>query len=181
MDGENALDDEEMYDDATPQRGGAQSKGTVNQGRTPDGNLNVATEDSVAPADRHELADDEDAAAGEQSQNPAYPAAVHVTITKPGKGAIQIATNAQDGIIVIENVYYYPKAELAEAETPEADFARSNIYAGPPFQNLDPELQSMLERYLDESGINEQLASFVPDYADHKEQREYVQWLESKS
>jgi complement component 1 Q subcomponent-binding protein, mitochondrial len=105
---------------------------------------------------------------------------VHVTISKPGKGAIQIVTNAQDGIIVIENVYYYPKAEIAEAETPETDFARANIYAGPPFQNLDPELQSMLERYLDERGINEQLAAFVPDYVDHKEQREYVQWLESK-
>lgn len=181
MDGENALDDEDLLDDVTPQRGGAQSKGTVNQGQTPGGNINVAPEDSVAPADRPELADDEDAAAGEQAQNPAYPAQVHVTISKPGKGAMQIVTNAQDGLIVIENVYYYPQADIAEAETPEAEFARANIYAGPPFQNLDPELQSMLERYLDERGINEQLASFVPDYVDHKEQREYVQWLESKS
>ena len=179
-DTENALDDEDLYDDVTPQQGGAQSKSTVNQGRTPGGNVNVAPEDSVAPADRPELADIEDAAAGEQAQSPAYPATVHVTISKPGKGAMQIVTNAQDGVIVIENVYYYPKAELADAETPETDFARANIYAGPPFQNLDPELQSMLERYLDERGINEQLASFVPDYMDHKEQREYVRWLKSK-
>lgn len=178
-DGENALEDEDLFDDATPQGGGAQSKGTVNQGRTPGGNINVAPEDSVAPADRPELADSEDAGAGEQAQSPAYPTAVHVTISKPGKGAVQIVTSAQDGLIIIENVYYYPKAEIAEAETPESDFARANIYAGPPFQNLDPELQSMLERYLDERGINEQLASFVPDYVDHKEQREYVQWLEN--
>lgn len=180
MDGENALDDEDLYDEATSQGGGAQSKGTVNQGRSPDGNINVAPEDGVSPADRAESGDSEDAAAGEQAQNPAYPAAVHVTISKPGKGAVQIVTNAQDGMIVIENVYYYPKAEIADAETPETDFARANIYAGPPFQNLDPELQSMLERYLDERGINEQLASFVPDYVDYKEQKEYVQWLESK-
>jgi len=177
---ENVLDDEDLFDDVTPQRGGAQSKGAVNQGRTQDGNINVAPEDGVASADRPELAENEDTAAGEQGQAPAYPATVHVTISKPGKGAIQIVTNAQDGIIVIENVYYYPKAEIAEAETPETDFARANVYAGPPFQNLDPELQSMLERYLDERGINEQLAAFVPDYVDHKEQREYVQWLESK-
>ena len=39
----------------------------------------------------------------------------------------------------------------------------------------------MLERYLDERGVNSQLATFVPDYVDYKEQREYVQWLESKS
>lgn len=180
MDGENALDDEDMYDDATPQRGGAQSKGSVNQGRTPNGNINVAPEDSVAPADRSESGENEDTAAGEQSQNPAYPITVTVTISKPGKGAMQIVTNAQDGIVVIENVSYYPKAEVAEAETPDHDFARAHVYAGPPFQNLDPELQSMLERYLDERGINEQLASFAPDYVDYKEQREYVQWLESK-
>ena len=181
MDEENALDDEDLLDDMTPQRGGAQSRGTVNQGRTPGGNVSVTPEDSVAPADRPEPADSEDAAAGEQAQNPAYPASVHVTISKPGKGAMQIVTNAQDGLIVIENVYYYPNADLAEAETPESEFARTNTYAGPPFQNLDPELQSMLERYLDERGINEQLASFVPDYVDHKEQKEYVRWLESKS
>lgn len=181
IEAENALDDEEMFDDVTPQRGGAQSKGTVNEGRTPGGNVNVAPEDSVAPVDRPELADNEDAAAGEQAQTPAYPATLHITISKPGKGAMQIETNAQDGVIGIENVYYYPKAEIAEAETPETDFARADIYAGPPFHNLDPELQSMLERYLDERGINEQLASFVPDYVDHKEQREYLQWLESQS
>ena len=180
IDGENALDDEDLYDDVTPQRGGAQSKGTVNQGRTPDENVNVAPEDSVAAADRPELAESEDAAAGEQAPSPAYPTTLHVIISKPAKGAIQMVTNAQDGVIVIENVYYYAKAEIAEAETPDADFARANIYAGPPFQNLDPELQNMLERYLDERGINEQLAGFVPDYVDHKEQREYVQWLESE-
>ena len=180
MEDETALDDEDLYDDVTPQRGGAQSKGTVNQGRTPGGNINVAPEDSVSPADRPELAASEDAAAGEQPLGPALPTSVQITISKPEQGAMQFVTNAQDGVMVIENVYYYPKAELADAETAEGDFARANVYAGPPFQNLDPELQSMLERYMDERGINEQLASFVPDYVDHKEQREYVQWLESK-
>lgn len=180
-DAENAMDDEDLYDEMTQQQGGAQSKGTVNRGRTSDGDVNVAPEDSVAPADRPEANDSDDADAGEQEQSPAYPATVHITISKPGKGAVQVVTNAQDGVIAIENVYYYAKAELADAESAETDFARANVYAGPPFQNLDPELQSMLERYLDERGINEQLASFVPDYMDHKEQREYVQWLGSKS
>jgi complement component 1 Q subcomponent-binding protein len=59
--------------------------------------------------------------------------------------------------------------------------ARQHVYAGPPFGNLDSDLQAMLERYLDERGINAQLATFVPDYIDYKEQREYVQWLESES
>ena len=175
-DPENALDDEEMFDDATPQQGGAQSKGAINQGTGADGNIKVAPEDGVAPADQEFDGQDP----SELPQGPAYPANVYVTISKPGKGAMQIVTSAQDGVIVVDHVEYYPKAELAEAGTAESEFARNNIYAGPPFQNLDPELQDMLERYLDERGINEQLASFVPDYIDHKEQREYVRWLDSE-
>jgi len=46
---------------------------------------------------------------------------------------------------------------------------------------LDEDLQLLLERYLDERGINTALALFVPDYVDFKEQREYLSWLSSKS
>ena len=37
----------------------------------------------------------------------------------------------------------------------------------------------LLERYLDERGVNTALAIFVPDYIDMKEQKEYVRWLEN--
>ena len=36
-----------------------------------------------------------------------------------------------------------------------------------------------MERYLDDRGINTGLATFVPDYVEFKEQKEYVQWLSS--
>ena len=39
----------------------------------------------------------------------------------------------------------------------------------------------MLERYLDERGINTELALWVPEYIDFKEQREYIDWLSSRS
>lgn len=63
------------------------------------------------------------------------------------------------------------------------------------FENLDPGVQDEFERYLAERGINESLALFIPDYAEHKEQlvriiciqlilapyvcmlQEYVRWL----
>lgn len=180
MDPDNALEDEDIYGDAMASKSGSQSKGTVNQGQNDGSNINVAPEDNISAADRSDMAGSEDNVGGESMQGPALPTSVQVTISKPGKGAMQILTNTQDGLITIENVFYYPKAEIAEAATSEADFTRANIYAGPPFQNLDPDLQNMLERYLDERGINEQLATFVPDYVDHKEQREYVQWLDSK-
>jgi complement component 1 Q subcomponent-binding protein len=53
------------------------------------------------------------------------------------------------------------------------------MYAGPPFGNLDEDLQVLFERYLDERGINTSLALFVPDYIDFKEQKEYLSWLEN--
>jgi complement component 1 Q subcomponent-binding protein, mitochondrial len=51
------LDEED--DVETPQSGGANTKGAVNQGRTSAGNIKVAPEDSVAPADREELRNEE--------------------------------------------------------------------------------------------------------------------------
>jgi complement component 1 Q subcomponent-binding protein len=54
---------------------------------------------------------------------------------------------------------------------------KSNFHQGPPFNNLDEDLQILLEKYLEERGINTRLALFIPDYIDHKEQKEYIKWL----
>lgn len=51
------MDEEE--DVETAQSGGANTKGAVNQGRTSAGNVKVAPEDSIAPADRDELRNEE--------------------------------------------------------------------------------------------------------------------------
>ena len=57
------------------------------------------------------------------------------------------------------------------------DRNESNFWQGPPFNNLDEDLQILLEKYLEERGINTRLALFIPDYIDHKEQKEYIKWL----
>lgn len=178
---DRALEDE--YGDDVPtdtQSGGAQTKGTINQGHTKGGNINVAPEDRVAPADREELADDESPSDDEDAEAPAFPARINVTIEKAGKGCMQVETIAEDGVIQIENVYYYQNAELADAQTADLNWSKRNLYAGPPFGNLDEDLQLLLERYLAERGVNTSLALFVPDYVDFKEQREYLSWLSSK-
>ena len=178
---DRALEDE--YGDDIPtdiQSGGAQTKGTINKGRTKGGNINVASEDRVAPADRDELADDESPSGEEGAVEPSFPTRIYVTIEKPGKGCMRVETIAEDGMIQIDNVYYYQNAELADAQTADLDWSRRNIYAGPPFGNLDEDLQVLLERYLSERGIDTSLALFVPDYVDFKEQKEYLSWLSSK-
>lgn len=162
------------------QSGGAQSKGVINQGKSKDGNFSVQSENRNESAEASELME-EDLNSGEDgNQEPSFPARVNITIEKAGKGALQIETIAQDGEIVIENVNYFSKAKLADAATAELDWSKRNLYAGPPFGNLDEELQVLLERYLDERGINTALALWIPEYIDFKEQREYLRWLSSK-
>ena len=178
-------DDPAMYDEdsaSTTQQGGAQSKGTINQGRTAGGNINVAPEDRIAPADREELADDESPAAGDGAPGEqGFPTRLHITIEKEGvKGALQIESVVRDGDILTENLHFFPSAGLADAKTAEQDWNRRAVYTGPPFANLDEDLQVLVDRYVQERGIDTALAVWVPDYVDYKEQREYVSWLGGK-
>lgn len=150
---DRAMGDEDMDSD------------NINQGSD---SFKVAPEDSIAAEDGSEGQDEPES----------FPARLQIVISKPGRGALAIESVAQDGMVVIDNVYFYPSEDLAFAKTAELDHKRQSLYVGPPFGNLDPDLQVMFDRYLDERGINTALALFVPDYIDVKEQREYLAWLE---
>ena len=98
-------------------------------------------------------------------------------VEKPGKGAISIEAVAEDGAIVVENMYFYKDAKLAHAPSAEATHSAQAVYPGPPFGTLDEDLQILMERYLEDRGINQSLALFIPDYMDVKEEKEYLGWL----
>ncbi|KAI5819504.1 mitochondrial glycoprotein [Pyronema omphalodes] len=115
----------------------------------------------------------------EDADEPSFPVRVNITIEKSNKGALQVEAMAQDGMIVVENVFYHKNAALATSQTVEADWERRGVYGGPPFGNLDEDLQVLFERYLDERGINTSLALVIPDYIDFKEQKEYLSWLQN--
>ncbi|CAI6338990.1 unnamed protein product [Periconia digitata] len=172
--GESGAYENEM-DDLDGQSGGANTKGAINQGNTQNGNIRVAPEDQVSPADRGELAEEFD----EEGNEASYPAHMNIRIDRPGKGALAIDATAQDGDILIEDLWYFPSAELADPVSAEKDWQRRTLYTGPPFNNLDEDLQILLEKYLEERGVNTRMALFVPDYIDHKEQKEYISWLQN--
>ncbi|CAM9165166.1 unnamed protein product [Heterosigma akashiwo] len=52
-------------------------------------------------------------------------------------------------------------------------------YEGPNFDDLDPDLQGAFLDYLAARGVGDDLGAWVVMYADYREQREYVGWLES--
>ena len=146
------------------------SSENINQG---DKHFKQAAEEQISAADNEgqEIEQSE----GEQS----FPSGLNITIEKPGKGCLTVEATAQDGMIIIENVGYYKNIEHALARSAEKSHERDELYVGPPFGNLDEDLQVLIERYLDERGINAALAVFVPDYIDMKEQKEYERWLKS--
>jgi complement component 1 Q subcomponent-binding protein, mitochondrial len=165
QDFDDALSDEVDYTT------GDHSNHAVNQSQASQSNVSPQAEDRAASADRE---------FDEDLEDPSFPARVNVTIEKPGSGSLLIQTVAQDGVFEIEQVSYFAKPDLVHAETAEKDWARQSLYAGPPFENLDEDLQGYIERYLEERGLNAELANTILDYIQVKEQKEYVRWLKSK-
>ncbi|CZR64197.1 related to mitochondrial acidic matrix protein [Phialocephala subalpina] len=160
----NSLDPEADYQDRAM---ADENEDGINEGEGK--NFKVAPEDQI---------EGEEGAEGEEEQ-PSFPARLNIIVEKPGKGALAVESVVQDGMVVIDNVYYYTDAAHAHAKSAEKVHERQDLYVGPPFGNLDEDLQVLLERYLDERGINTALAIFVPDYIDMKEQKEYLRWLEN--
>ncbi|KAJ5965536.1 hypothetical protein N7481_012250 [Penicillium waksmanii] len=98
---------------------------------------------------------------------------------KPSNGALLVQAVIQDGDLQIEEIAHYSNAEVANAQTAEKDWTRQSLYAGPPAENLDPELLAFWGRYLEERGLNLEFQNMVTDYIAYKEQKEYMRWLEN--
>jgi len=145
----NAIDPEADYNDRAMADEEDIDGENISQGSQK--NFKGAPEDSMSAADS-------EGAEGEEEES-SFPARVNIVIEKPGKGALAVETVAQDGMIVIDNVYYYTDASYAHAKTAELAHKRQEMYVGPPFGNLDEDLQVLLESYLDDRGINTQTTS----------------------
>ncbi len=94
-------------------------------------------------------------------------------------GALNIDAQAQDGEFLVEAISFYSDAQLASSLTVEADWARRGLYVGPQFETLDEKVQENFYRFLEERAIDADLALFIPELAEYKEQREYCNWLEN--
>jgi complement component 1 Q subcomponent-binding protein, mitochondrial len=91
---------------------------------------------------------------------------------------LTVHATATESIFVIDNVSFDP-APSVSPETAQSEFEARSRYSGPPWQQIDEDLQLLMERYLEERGINTALAMFIPDYAELKEQKEYISWLKN--
>lgn len=104
---------------------------------------------------------------------------LNIVIEKAGrsKGALNVDAHVSGAAISVENVRLFDTAKLANDTSPEATLTRASLYSGPQFETLDEDLQMLIERYLEERGINSDLAMLVTEFTQHKEHQEYVRWL----
>jgi complement component 1 Q subcomponent-binding protein len=77
----------------------------------------------------------------------------------------------QEGAFLVDNISFYADAKLGTDLTAEADWKRRGLYIGPQFDTLDVAVQEEFEKWLNERGVNEGLATFIPEYSEHKEQK----------
>jgi complement component 1 Q subcomponent-binding protein len=132
-----------------------------------------------APAEEQMEEDMEEDMEGDEAPAPINLSIVVEKPSTPNAGALNIDATVADGAINVENMFFYADPAVAKAESPDAAQKRSEVYPGPPFGSLDDDLQVLMERFLEERGVNSAMAIFVPDYVDVKEQREYLRWLNS--
>jgi complement component 1 Q subcomponent-binding protein len=142
------------------------------------GNETVRVMFSISDIDNTEF--EQDAENSEDGVHSAsFPIRCAVTITKAGEGALTVECFTQEGAFTVENISFYSDPSLAVDTTAEADWKRRGLYIGPQFEHLDPSVQEKFEQYLAERGVDESLALFIPEFAEHKEQTEYFSWLKN--
>ncbi|KAG0258268.1 hypothetical protein DFQ27_004742 [Actinomortierella ambigua] len=112
-----------------------------------------------------------------EAESLTFPVRCLITISKSNAGSISVEAIAQDGAFIVESVANIKDNVLANSRSVEADWEKRGLYQGPPFAELDERLQVAFEQYLEERGINSDLAWFVPNYVFHKDQLEYTNWL----
>lgn len=144
--------------------------------------------EEIIAKDTTDTADEKEAAAGEAEvtaikdqdlDDVSFPVRATVIIEKQDKGSLVLNTVAQDGYLHIDAVRYFKQGQIQPQDMTTVDIGeqRQDLYMGPVFDELDEQIQTTFSRYLEERGIDTALATFLPDYVDYKEQKEYVNWL----
>ena len=100
-----------------------------------------------------------------------------VTIKEAGK-----ATTMQVGCFLgahlrVHRVTLFPAGKEPSSDVIFGGFDELPLYAGPNFDELDQAVQNAFYEYLADRGVDDALAERLADFAQAKEQSEYVNWL----
>jgi len=126
-----------------------------------------------APASKAEEGDDGD----DGGEAPPDGYRMLVTIKEAGK-----ATTMQVGCFLgahlrVHRVTLFPAGKEPSSDVIFGGFDELPLYAGPNFDELDQAVQNAFYEYLADRGVDDALAERLADFAQAKEQSEYVAWL----
>ncbi len=114
---------------------------------------------------------------GEEGEEPMINFGINftATITKKNGDRLLVDCVASEQLQV-DNVQFIP-ASASGTKPASASEVDGTLYGGPVFEHLDQSLQDAFYDYLEDRFIDQDLCFFVLSYARHKEQKEYVNWL----
>lgn len=100
---------------------------------------------------------------------------MELTISNPAKNeALVCALDVEEEELVLDSIMHvsdYGKYTKLSGEE------RSKLYGGPEISELDQQVVGNFVGYLEERGVNDEIAKFVLDYSNFREQKEYENWL----
>lgn len=105
---------------------------------------------------------------------------VTVIIEKKGLTSglyINLLLSVQTNYFAIGGLRKYDDIKSTLKTSAQDEFQRELYYYGPPFTNLDENLQESLMEYLNSRGIDNSLADFITGYSLVKENELYISWL----
>ncbi|KAJ1921706.1 Mitochondrial acidic protein mam33 [Mycoemilia scoparia] len=109
-----------------------------------------------------------------------FPVSFSVSIVKPGHAnVLSLDLVAEEGEIGVDRIMFFPNEATALEQTAERDWERRGHYVGPVFGHLSDDLKENIDVFLEERGIETGLCLFMQDYIEHKEEKEYLGWLEN--
>ncbi|CAM0944868.1 unnamed protein product [Alopecurus aequalis] len=110
-------------------------------------------------------------AGAEDGGSPRMHISVHVEVSKLARPdlALSFDCSAWPEEMDVERVFPVRRS----GPTPEQQ------YMGRQFRELDEEMQSAMRDYLEERGVDDELAAFLHMYMENKEQTELVRWLKN--
>lgn len=121
-----------------------------------------------------QVMDEMDEEEDEDDEEMARPVRFSVTVTKAGKTLV-FTCLSEDAMLKIQSVVTTTEDAETVSRTGSIDKSR---YQGPEFTELAEDLQDAFHDFLNEIGVDEDVAVFASMYSDFREELEYVKFLE---
>ncbi|XP_024018642.1 uncharacterized protein At2g39795, mitochondrial [Morus notabilis] len=98
---------------------------------------------------------------------------LHITLI------VNISKEGSDNVLEFLCSAWSDGLEVEKLSIRKCDNVLDKPYGGPECKDLDDQLDDAILEFLEERGINDELAAFVHAYVKNKEKTEFIRWMET--